>query len=93
MSPPRKKPDTLRSARWFAADDLISVDIDQRSIHLEVSDEELARRRVQRKPPTTRYGRGYGWMFSQHVRQANEGCDFDYLETDFGSPVDEPSIN
>lgn len=72
--------------------DLISVDIDQRSIHLEVSDEELARRRAAWTPPPPRYARGYGFMFSQHIRQANDGCDFDFLQTDFGDPVGEPSI-
>jgi dihydroxy-acid dehydratase len=72
--------------------DLISINIEQRSIHLAVSDEELAQRRAQWKRPAVRYERGYGWMFSQHVRQANEGCDFDYLETDFGAPVAEPAI-
>lgn len=72
--------------------DLISVDIERRSIHLEVSDEELARRRAQWTPPPPRFERGYGWMFSQHVRQANEGCDFDFLQTDFGAPTGEPSI-
>jgi len=72
--------------------DLISVDIDQRSIHLEVSDDELARRRAAWTPPPPRYARGYGFMFSQHIRQANDGCDFDFLQTDFGDPVGEPSI-
>lgn len=72
--------------------DLISVDIDRRSIHLEVSDEELARRRAAWTPPPPRYARGYGFMFSQHIRQANDGCDFDFLQTDFGEPVGEPSI-
>ena len=36
--------------------------------------------------PTPRYERGYGWMFSRHIKQANEGCDFDFLETGFGAP-------
>ncbi|MFP3753795.1 MULTISPECIES: L-arabinonate dehydratase [Cupriavidus] len=72
--------------------DLISVDIDRRSIHLEVSDEELARRRAVWTPPPPRYTRGYGFMFSRHIRQANDGCDFDFLQTDFGDPVGEPSI-
>jgi dihydroxy-acid dehydratase len=72
--------------------DLITVDVANRSIHMEVSDLELARRRAAWKPPKRRYQRGYGYMFSQHILQANEGCDFDYLETDFGAPVDEPAI-
>ena len=72
--------------------DIIAVDIDARSIRLEVSDDELARRKAQWKQPPTRYERGYGYMFSKHIRQANEGCDFDFLQTDFGTPVAEPSI-
>ena len=47
--------------------DMITVDVPARSIHLEVSDAELAKRRDSRKPPAKRYERGYGWMFSQHI--------------------------
>jgi dihydroxy-acid dehydratase len=72
--------------------DLITVDVAKRSIHMEVSDEQLARRRAQWQPPPPRYQRGYGYMFSRHILQADEGCDFDYLETGFGAPVDEPAI-
>jgi dihydroxy-acid dehydratase len=39
-----------------------------------------------------RYERGYGYMFSNHIRQADEGCDFDFLSTDYGAPVEEPAI-
>jgi len=72
--------------------DIISVDIAARSIRMEVSDAELARRRAEWKAPPARYERGYGYMFSRHVLQADQGCDFDYLETSFGQPVDEPAI-
>ena len=72
--------------------DLITVDVPQRRIHLEVSDEELARRRADWRAPPPRFERGYGWMFSRHVLQADQGCDFDYLETAFGAPVAEPDI-
>jgi dihydroxy-acid dehydratase len=72
--------------------DLISVDVPSRRIHLEVSDEELERRRVAWTPPAPRYERGYGWMFSRHILQADQGCDFDFLETTFGAPVAEPDI-
>jgi dihydroxy-acid dehydratase len=72
--------------------DIISVDIPARSIRMEVSDEELARRRAEWKPPPPRFERGYGHMFSKHVLQADQGCDFDYLETSFGAPVSEPVI-
>ena len=72
--------------------DLISVDVAARRIHLEVSDDELAARRAAWVPPAPRFERGYGWMFSRHILQADEGCDFDYLETAFGAPVAEPDI-
>ena len=72
--------------------DLISVDVPARRIHLDVGDEELARRRAAWTPPARRFERGYGWMFSRHIQQADEGCDFDFLETGFGAPVREPDI-
>jgi dihydroxyacid dehydratase/phosphogluconate dehydratase len=72
--------------------DIITVDVPARSIHLEVSDEELAQRRAAWKPEPKRYERGYGWMFSRHILQADQGCDFDFLETSFGAPVPEPDI-
>jgi dihydroxy-acid dehydratase len=72
--------------------DLISIDVPNRSIHLQVSDAELAVRRAAWTPPAPRYERGYGWIFSRHIRPANEGCDFDFLETKFGGPTPEPAI-
>ncbi len=72
--------------------DLITVDVPARRIHLEVSDAELARRKAAWAPPPPRYERGYGWVFSRHIMQADLGCDFDFLETTFGAPVPEPSI-
>ena len=72
--------------------DMITVDVPARRIHLEVSDEELARRKAAWIAPPKRYERGYGWLFSRHILQANEGCDFDFLETSFGAPVPEPAI-
>ncbi|MCI4429797.1 MAG: dihydroxy-acid dehydratase [Burkholderiales bacterium] len=72
--------------------DRISVDVPARRIHLEVSDAELAARRVAWTAPPKRYERGYGWMFSRHILQADQGCDFDFLETGFGAAVAEPDI-
>ena len=73
--------------------DTITVDVPARSIHLDVSDGELARRKAAWQAPPPRYERGYGWMFSKHVLQADQGCDFDFLETTFGAQVPEPVIN
>lgn len=72
--------------------DTISVDVPRRRISLDVPDEVLAQRRAALPASKPRYERGYGWMFSRHIKQADAGCDFDFLETDFGPPVDEPSI-
>ena len=72
--------------------DRIVVDVPGRRIHLEVDDAELALRRAAWIPPKPLWERGYGWMFRQHVTQADQGCDFDFLETSFGAPVPEPDI-
>ena len=73
--------------------DLIILDVAARTLDLDVSETELARRRAAWVKPKTRYERGYGWMFSRHIKQAHDGCDFDFLETDFGAPVTEPEIH
>ena len=75
-----------------ATGDRITVDVPARRIHLEVDDDELARRRAAWTPPPPRYERGYGWLFTKHILQADQGCDFDFLETSFGAPVPEPLI-
>ncbi|WP_137702091.1 L-arabinonate dehydratase [Marimonas lutisalis] len=73
--------------------DIIEMDIPNRTLNVLLSDAELAARRAKWAPPAPRYERGYGRMFSQHVEQADRGCDFDFLRTDFGAPVPEPEIN
>ena len=70
--------------------DMIELDIPARLLQLKVSDEELGRRRAAWKAPPPRYTRGYGAIFSQHVTQANEGCDFAVLAD--RSRVAEPDI-
>ncbi len=72
--------------------DTITVDVPARHIHLNIDDAEFARRQAAWKPLPRRYERGYGWMFGQHILQADQGCDFDFLETRFGAPVPEPVI-
>lgn len=71
--------------------DLITVDVAARSIHLHVSDAEIAERLKAWDPPVRHYPRGYAKMFAAHIRQANDGCDFDFLEGAGGVP--EPEIH
>jgi dihydroxy-acid dehydratase len=71
--------------------DEIEVDVGARRLHLHVPDEELARRRAAWIAPSPRYERGYGRMFQEHIGQADEGCDFDFLE--HGAPTPEPEIH
>jgi dihydroxy-acid dehydratase len=77
---------------WVRTGDIVTIDVDARSIRMEVDEAELARRQAQWQAPAPRYERGYGWMFSKHIEQAHEGCDFDFLKTEFGGPVPEPDI-
>ena len=73
--------------------DVISVDVPNRRLDMEVSDAELAKRKAAWVQPEPRYQRGYGWVFSKHIEQADKGCDFDFLRTEFGAPVPEPDIH
>ena len=88
----RRNPISAGRWRWCRTATCITLDVAARTINLDVPDAELAKRRAAWKPPEPRYERGYGWMFTSHIKQANEGCDFDFLETGFGTPVGEPSI-
>ncbi len=72
--------------------DRVEMDIPARSLNMLVSEAELAARRAAWTPPAPKYERGYGYVFSKHVEQADQGCDFDFLRTEFGRPVDEPAI-
>ena len=70
--------------------DLIELDVPNRKLHLHVSDEELEQRRTSWKPAPTRYHRGYAKLFVEHVTQADQGADFDFLQ--HGPAVPEPDI-
>ncbi|WP_371656593.1 MULTISPECIES: L-arabinonate dehydratase [unclassified Streptomyces] len=59
--------------------DLITLDVAARSLHLNVTDKELARRRTEWSPPPARFERGYGALYSEHITQADTGCDFTFL--------------
>jgi dihydroxy-acid dehydratase len=72
--------------------DIIEIDIELRSINMLVEKETLSLRRKKIKPKEPKAGRGWLWMYSNHVTQANNGCDFDFLETNFGKSAKEPDI-
>ncbi|WP_316870971.1 L-arabinonate dehydratase [Ralstonia wenshanensis] len=70
--------------------DLVELDVTAGRIDMHVSEAELQRRREAWRPATPAVKRGYTRIFLDHVRQANEGCDFDFL-MGHETPV-EPSI-
>jgi dihydroxy-acid dehydratase len=67
--------------------DWIELDVPNRTLNLEVSDEELAKRRASFQPVQLGYDRGYVNMFIQNVTQAHEGVDFDFLKGASGPVV------
>lgn len=71
--------------------DLIELDVAARKIHLHVSDAELVKRKAAWVAPPEKFERGYGQLFSKHVTQAHQGCDFDFLER--GKAVGEAEIH
>jgi dihydroxy-acid dehydratase len=71
--------------------DLIELDVDKRVLNLKISAEEMAKRKSAWQRPPLKYERSYGAIFSRHVKQANEGCDFDFLEGT--APTAEPEIH
>lgn len=71
--------------------DLVELDVPERRLDLKVGEAEMEGRRSAWKQPKPHYGRGYGEMFSRHITQANEGCDFDFLAN--GPTVPEPQIH
>jgi dihydroxy-acid dehydratase len=67
--------------------DMISLDVPGRTLTLEVADAELARRRAAWQPPAPHTDRGYVKLYIDHVMQANEGCDLDFLVGKSGDRV------
>ena len=66
--------------------DRIEFDVDKRSLRLDVSDAELARRRAAWSP-TASFSRGYYQLYVGHVLQADRGADFDFLVGNSGAEV------
>ncbi len=71
--------------------DIIELDVAARKLNLKVSEAELARRKAAWKKPAPKYPRGFGLLHSQHVTQADKGCDYDFLEG--RAPIPEPEIH
>jgi dihydroxyacid dehydratase/phosphogluconate dehydratase len=70
--------------------DLITLDVSARELSLNISERTLAQRREQWQPPAPRFERGYGALFSEHITQANEGCDFGFLARRGRNPEPDP---
>ena len=71
--------------------DMIALDVAARSLQLEVSDAELERRKSAWKKPAQHFERGFGALYQAHITQANDGCDFDFLEGT--QPTADPEIH
>ncbi len=72
------------------AGDLITLDVAARELSLNISERAMAQRREQWQAPAPKFERGYGALFSEHVTQANEGCDFDFLARRGRNPEPDP---
>jgi dihydroxy-acid dehydratase len=71
--------------------DEIELSVTQRRLTLHVSEAELGKRRETRRAAPQRYVRGYGRLFMEHINQADQGCDFDFLEGT--APTPDPPIH
>ncbi len=71
--------------------DRIELDVPARRLQLLIDDAELERRRAAWKPPKPHFTRGFGTLYLKHVTQADQGCDFDFLEG--GASTAEPEIH
>jgi dihydroxy-acid dehydratase len=70
--------------------DLITLDVPNRALRLDVSDDELAARRAAWVAPQPRFERGYGSLYAAHITQADQGCDFDFLAKPGHNPEPDP---
>src|SRR4029453_4496677 len=71
--------------------DLIELDLAARKLETKISDARLAQRRPAGKAPPPKFSRGFGALYQSHITQANQGCDFDFLEGASATP--EPEIH
>lgn len=71
--------------------DMIELDVADRRLHLDISDEEMSRRLAQWQPTYERPANGYTWLHQQHVEGADQGADLDFLKGCRGNPVPKES--
>jgi len=71
--------------------DIVELDVPERQLNMRVNDDELGRRRAAWRPKEGIYHRGYGRLYMQQIKQADQGCDFDFLEGT--APIPEPEIH
>jgi dihydroxy-acid dehydratase len=67
--------------------DWIELDVPGRTLTFDVSDDELERRRAEWQPPETAFSRGYARLYVDHVQQASDGADLDFLRGASGAAV------
>ena len=67
--------------------DQITLDVPSRTLTIDVTDAELARRRARWRAPAEAPSSGYDWLYLNHVQQADKGADFDFLVGRRGSAV------
>ena len=70
--------------------DLITLDVAARELSLNISERDLVTRQEQWRPPQPKFERGYGALYTEHITQANEGCDFGFLARRGRNPEPDP---
>jgi dihydroxy-acid dehydratase len=73
------------------AGDLITLDVAARELSLDISERAMARRLEGWQPPGPKFERGYGALYTEHITQANEGCDFGFLARRGRNPEPDPT--
>jgi dihydroxy-acid dehydratase len=67
--------------------DMVEIDVTRRSIHIDVPEEELEARKTRWESPGIESNRGYVRLYVEHVNQADQGCDLDFLVGGSGAAV------
>jgi dihydroxy-acid dehydratase len=71
--------------------DIINLDVSKRMLNVELTDEQIAKRKAKLKPFSGVEERGYVQLYQRHVEQASEGADLDFLKGSSGSQVTKDS--